>query len=85
LDSKVQTTILELKAGDKAKVLGFKPGCPAYQQRLLALGLVPDIEFSVTRVAPFGDPIEIRVHNASLCLRKQEGSILQLERLGFLK
>ena len=82
----MHTTIADLKVGDKVKILGFNSGYSAYQQKLLALGLVPNTEFSVTRVAPLGDPVEIRVRNFSLCLRKQEGSILQLERVtGFLK
>lgn len=82
----MHTTIADLKVGDKVKILGFNSGYSAYQQKLLALGLVPNTEFSVTRVAPLGDPVEIRVRNFSLCLRKREGSILQLERVtGFLK
>jgi len=82
----LHTTIADLKVGDKVKILGFNSGYSAYQQKLLALGLVPNTEFSVTRVAPLGDPVEIRVRNFSLCLRKREGSILQLERVtGFLK
>lgn len=71
----------DLKVGDKAKILGFKPGDLEYQQRLLALGLVPDTEFLVVRVAPFGDPVEIKIRHFSLCLRKQEGSILELAKM----
>ena len=73
--------LASLQSGDKARILGFNPGNPAYQQRLLILGLVPGAEFIVVRVAPLGDPIEIRIQNISLCIRKQEGSVLQLERI----
>ncbi len=79
-------TLSDLKVGDRVKILGFNPASSqtAYLQRLLAMGLVPDTEFTVIRVAPLGDPVEIRVHNFSLCIRKQEAAILQLERVGVL-
>jgi len=74
--------LADLKVGDKAKILGFNPGSISYQQKLLAMGLVPDAEFIVVRIAPLGDPIELRIHNFSLCVRRKEGEILQLERMG---
>ena len=74
--------ITELKVGETAKVIGFNPGNnPAYLKRLLAMGLVHDAEFKVLRMAPLGDPIEIRLHGFSLCLRKQEGRVLLLEKV----
>ena len=74
--------LAELRTGEKARVLGFNPDInSSYLQRLLAMGLVPNTEFVVVRVAPLGDPVEIRVGNFSLCIRKEEGSILRLERL----
>ncbi len=71
--------LADLHVGDTARVLGFNPGNPAYIERLLAMGLVPDTEFMVRRVAPLGDPIEIKFHNFSLCIRKKEGEVLRLE------
>jgi ferrous iron transport protein A len=75
-------SITELKTGEKAKILGFKPGLMPYLHRLLSLGLTPDTELTLVRAAPLGDPIEIRVHDFFLCLRKQEALILDLERIG---
>jgi ferrous iron transport protein A len=72
----------DLQIGDTAKILGFNPGKREYQQRLLAMGLVPNRELTLVRRAPLGDPIEIRVQQLFLCLRQQEGAILQLERVG---
>lgn len=71
----------DLKAGDRAKILGFKLDNLEYRQRLLALGLVPDTEIVVVRVAPLGDPIEIKIRHFSLCVRKQEGCILELAKM----
>lgn len=75
--------LTDLHVGERVRILGFNSASNQveYQQRLLAMGLVPETEFVVVRVAPLGDPIEIRLHNFSLCIRKREGAILQLERV----
>lgn len=71
----------DLQLGERAKILGFNPGNFAYRQKLLALGLVPNAEVTLVRIAPMGDPIEIRIHNSSICLRKKESAVLQLVRV----
>ena len=40
--------------------------------RLQEMGLTVGTEFSVVKVAPFGDPVEIQVRGYRLCLRKNE-------------
>ena len=70
--------INELKVGHKARILSLKPGNKAYRQRLVAMGLIPGTEFSVSRIAPLGDPIEILVRGFALSLRKDEATILQI-------
>lgn len=75
-------SLTELQAGEKAKILGFKPGSSSYQFRLLSLGLTPNTEFTLVRVAPLGDPVQLKIHNFSLCLRKQDAAVLDLERVG---
>ena len=72
----------ELKIGETARLLGFEPSIvTAYRQRLLALGLIPGVELTLIRVAPLGDPVEINVRGFSLCLRQQEATKLDLERI----
>ena len=38
--------------------------------RFAEMGLVPDTEVTVLRVAPLGDPIVIRARGYELCIRK---------------
>lgn len=72
---------LNLRAGDVVRICGYtKDSKPLYRRRLLAMGLTKGIEFTVERVAPLGDPIQIRLRNFSLTLRKNEADLLQLER-----
>lgn len=70
-----------LKPGDRVRVCGLARGDRGYRQRLLAMGLTPGVEFTLKRVAPLGDPIEISVRNFALTLRRDEASVLELERL----
>lgn len=69
----------ELKVGQRARVTALTGGKSVYRQRLIAMGLLPGTEFTVTRMAPLGDPIEIFVRGFALCLRKDEASMLALE------
>ncbi|SMC39253.1 ferrous iron transport protein A [Desulfocicer vacuolatum DSM 3385] len=65
------------------------PGCSAkihchhakgaVRQRLLDLGFVPQAEVDVIRRAPLGDPIECRVANYKVALRKSEADLIEIE------
>lgn len=70
-----------LSVGDFGKVIGFDTSGKAYRKRLLAMGLTPGTEFKVTRFAPLGDPVEIKIRGFSLTLRKNEAAIILIEKL----
>ena len=70
-----------LAVGDKGKVAGFDAPSKAYRKRLLAMGLTPGTEFLVTRFAPLGDPVEIKIRGFSLTLRKNEAANLLIEKI----
>lgn len=70
-----------LNIGDLGKIVGFEPAGKAYRKKLLAMGLTPGTEFKVTRFAPLGDPVEIKLRGFSLTLRKDEASVLQIEKI----
>ena len=71
----------DFAVGERAKVLGFAEGSSAYRSKLLAMGLTPGTELSITRVAPMGDPVEIRVRGFALTLRKNEADTLSVEKV----
>ena len=70
----------ELAVGDTARVSGFEPGSRVYRKKLLSMGLTPGVEFSVIRLAPMGDPVEIRVRGFNLSLRRDEAEAVLVER-----
>jgi ferrous iron transport protein A len=69
----------DLQIGDIARVAGYSEQT-AYASQLMCLGLIPGTQIEVQRVAPLGDPMEIRFRGFSLALRPREASCLQLER-----
>ena len=72
--------IRDLRPGERGRVVGFASGDREYRRRLLAMGLTPGVEFQLARVAPLGDPVEIRVRGGALSLRKGEADMLKIER-----
>ena len=71
-------TLCDLKQGDKAKVAGFETGEVAERQQLLSMGLTPGTMFTLKRIAPLGDPVEISLRGYRLSLRKRDAKLLQL-------
>lgn len=74
-------TIAALKPGDKARIVKLGKGKLDYRQRLMSMGLTPGVEFEVKRVAPLGDPVEIKVRGFAMSLRKAEAELLGVEKL----
>jgi ferrous iron transport protein A len=73
--------LTDLKIGSKARIMGLARGDKHYRHRLIAMGLIPGTEFVVSRIAPLGDPIEIKIRDFALSLRKGEANILQLQEV----
>jgi ferrous iron transport protein A len=76
----MEMTLKELAVGDAGRIAGFAEGSRTYRKKLLSLGLTRGTEFSVTRYAPMGDPIEIKVRGFSLSLRKEEAASVLVEK-----
>ena len=74
-------SLRDMLLGDKGKVVGFQKGNKSYRKKLLAMGLTPGTEFSITRYAPLGDPVEINVRGYSMSLRQDEAATLLVEKI----
>ena len=61
----------ELHAGDQAEIVSIT-GEPSLVQRLSEFGLIEGESVEFVGRAPLGDPIEIRIGNTRLTLRKAE-------------
>lgn len=76
----MQSTLKDMAVGETGTVAGYTKGVSAYREKLLAMGLTRGTEILVERIAPMGDPVEIRMRGFSLSLRKDEASTLLVER-----
>ena len=61
-----------LAVGARATVAGYAEGGPP--GRLLEMGLVPGTPVEVVRLAPLGDPMDLRVRGFHLSVRKAEAA-----------
>jgi ferrous iron transport protein A len=69
-----------LRPGARAMVLAVS-GEPDLVQRLYEFGLFEGEEIEVLALAPLGDPIEIRLGNTRLSLRKSEAAGISVQPL----
>ena len=71
-------TLADLKVGAAAKVLAVR-GSNSITRRLMEMGVVPGVSVRVVKLAPFGDPIEIRVRSYNLALRRSEAQSIEIK------
>jgi Fe2+ transport system protein FeoA len=50
--------------------------------RLLDMGIIPKTRIVVKKVAPLGDPIEIRIRNYTLTIRLEDAEKIEVEQMG---
>lgn len=70
----------DMKPGQKGKVTAIGPNTPAVR-RMVEMGVTRGSIVEVERVAPLGDPIEIKVMGYHLSLRREEADGIQIERI----
>ena len=73
-------TLADLKPGETAKIIRVG-GEAAANKRLLEMGLTRGAPLTVVRIAPLGDPVEIKVRGYNLSLRKTEAKTVEIERI----
>ncbi|MGK3143601.1 ferrous iron transporter A [Pantoea sp. C2G6] len=73
---------MTIKMRSTYRILGYQPTVnPAWRQKLLTMGMLPGAVIEVVRVAPMGDPIEIRTRRVSLAVRQRDLSAIILEEV----
>jgi Fe2+ transport system protein FeoA len=68
----------ELKPKERGKVVKVA-GKGSVHRRLLDMGLVTGAEVEVERVAPLGDPMQVKIKGYHLTLRKEEAAHIWVE------
>ncbi len=68
----------DLKIGKSGKVIAVG-GEGALRQHFLDMGVIPGAELTVTKFAPMGDPMELRIHGYELTLRIADAAKIEVE------
>ncbi len=73
-------TLDQLLAGQRARIESIR-GDDALVQRLLEMGLLEGEEVEVVGFAPLGDPMDVRLRDYRLSLRRREASRIDVQVL----
>ncbi len=71
-------TLNELKTGQTAVITGVG-GEGALRQHFLDMGVIPKAEVTLIKLAPMGDPMELRIHGYELTLRLADAEKITVE------
>lgn len=73
-------TLAELMPKEKARIINVS-GKVRLRKKLLDMGILPGVLVEMVRVAPLGDPIDIKVKGYHLSLRKSEAAYISVEKV----
>ena len=65
----------------KSAVIVSVGGTGALRQHFLDMGLIQGVEVTVVKYAPMGDPIEIKIHDYELTLRKEDAQKIEVKEV----
>ncbi len=71
-------TLRELPIGKSATIVSVG-GEGALRQHFLDMGLIPGVEVTLVKLAPMGDPMELRLHSYELTLRLEDAEKIEIE------
>lgn len=70
--------LAELKAGKSATIRSVG-GEGALRQHFLDMGVIPGAKVKLVKLAPMGDPMELRIHGYELTLRLDDARLIEIE------
>ncbi|MBO7356978.1 MAG: ferrous iron transport protein B [Lachnospiraceae bacterium] len=73
-------TIKDLKIGERALITKVG-GKGALRQHFLDMGVIPGAEVTLIKLAPLGDPMELRIHGYELTLRLEDAGKIDVTKI----
>ena len=73
-------TLKDAKIGATVKVTKINGEGPI-RRRIMDMGITKNVEIFIRKVAPLGDPIEVKVRGYELSLRKADAEMIEAELL----
>jgi DtxR family Mn-dependent transcriptional regulator len=78
VDGGTTVALLQMKPGQKAKIIEIK-GRGSTNKRIVDMGVEPGTMIEVERMAPLGDPVDVKVKGYHLSLRRDEATGITVE------
>ena len=72
-------TLDKLEIGKDAVIEAVRCQEPSLRKHILDMGLTPGTEVTLMKIAPMGDPIELRVRGYELTLRKEDAAHIDIK------
>ena len=71
-------TLTDVECGSTVKVVKLN-GSGALKRRIMDMGITKGTAISVRKLAPLGDPMELRVRGYELSLRKCDAELIEID------
>ncbi len=71
-------TLRDVECGRTVKTVKLH-GEGAVKRRIMDMGITKGVEIFVRKVAPLGDPIEVKVRGYELSLRKADAEMIEVQ------
>ncbi|MCC8082372.1 MAG: ferrous iron transport protein A [Clostridiales bacterium] len=71
-------TLRDIPVGGTARVVKLH-GEGATKRRIMDMGVTKGVEIYVRKVAPLGDPVEVKVRGYELSIRKEDAQMIEVE------
>ena len=71
-------TLDQLSVGESCEICQVGNQRGAVKRRLVDMGLTPGTEVKLIKIAPFGDPLELRLRGYELSLRKEDAAQIRV-------
>lgn len=73
---------MQIKTHSTYRITGYQTSINAvWRQKLLSMGMLPGSLIDIIRVAPMGDPVQIRIGRVSLAVRQRDLAAIILEEI----
>ena len=71
-------TLRQVKVGETVTVVKLH-GEGAVKRRIMDMGITKGVQVYVRKVAPLGDPVEVKVRGYELSIRKNDAEMIEVQ------
>ncbi|GAD78237.1 FeoA family protein [Vibrio ezurae] len=69
----------ELAVGQQANICSLKQLDTSTRKKLMVMGVLPNTLVTLIRKAPMGDPLQVRIRDVSVAIRKSTAQQIMVE------